>query len=383
MTAKIAHRHRPWYPIVLLAITLFPLSAYSQTTLTGAIQFSTNSTGAIYGGQLWNTLGGDSPWDLWLARNPDATSPLNGPADSEAGIAIPLQVGSAHTLYIFGQGGTAVSFNGLNLFFDGNNATPGISVFGAINNSVFLPNSSTTTTLEGTSVAGSGSSFYNSAGAVVVLTGYNWNSAATPPGDVCQAKSFSPGAGPDLFGSFTLQVFPAATLALTQGSGAPFTPLTFTGSGFAPNETIDIFGGHVGAPPVLASATADGTGSFSVAAREPQRPLGPLDVYALGVSSHKLGATTLSVTPALAANPSTGAPGATTTAYVYGFGAGEVVDVYWNEPRQLLGTATANSLGTGSLTIAIPLNAVPGVNEVIGVGQTSKAIGFVGVNVGA
>jgi hypothetical protein len=218
---------------------------------------------------------------------------------------------------------------------------------------------------------------------VVVLTGYNWNSAATPPGDVCQAKSFSPGAGPDLFGSFTLQVFPAATLALSQGSGAPFTPLTFTGSGFAPNETIDIFGGHVGAPPVLASATADGTGSFSVAAREPQRPLGPLDVYALGVSSHKLGATTLSVTPALAANPSTGAPGATTTAYVYGFGAGEVVDVYWNEPRQLLGTATANSLGTGSLTIAIPLNAVPGVNEVIGVGQTSKAIGFGGVNVGA
>jgi hypothetical protein len=60
-----------------------------------------------------------------------------------------------------------------------------------------------------------------------------------------------------------------------------------------------------------------------------------------------------------------------------------VVDVYWNEPRQLLGTATANSLGTGSLTIAIPLNAVPGVNEVIGVGQTSKAIGFGGVNVGA
>jgi hypothetical protein len=98
-------------------------------------------------------------------------------------------------------------------------------------------------------------------------------------------------------------------------------------------------------------------------------------VYAVGVSSHKLGAATLFVTPALGMNPATGAPGGTTTAYSFGFGAGEAVDIYWNNPRQLLGTATANGRGSSALTITIPSNAPPGINEVIGVGRTTKAIG--------
>ena len=101
-----------------------------------------------------------------------------------------------------------------------------------------------------------------------------------------------------------------------------------------------------------------------------------MDVHAVGVSSHKLGAATLSVTPALATNPGTGAPGGTTTAYVLGFGARETVDVYWNNPRQLLGTATANREGSGALVITIPAAASPGINGLIGVGQTTKAIGI-------
>jgi hypothetical protein len=42
----------------------------------------------------------------------------------------------------------------------------------------------------------------------------------------------------------------------------------------------------------------------------------------------------------------------------------------------LLGTATANSDGSSALTITIPANAPLGVNAVIGVGQTTKAIGI-------
>jgi hypothetical protein len=101
-----------------------------------------------------------------------------------------------------------------------------------------------------------------------------------------------------------------------------------------------------------------------------------MDVYAVGVTSHKLGAATLSVTPVMAMNPASGAPGGATTAYGLGFGAGETVDIYWNNPRQLLGTATANVEGTGDLTIAIPANASPGIEAVIGVGQTTRAIGL-------
>jgi hypothetical protein len=109
-------------------------------------------------------------YDLWLAQNPDATS----------------------------------RFNGLNLFFDGNNSTPGISVFGATNSSNFRPNSSSTFTLQGTPVTGSGSASYSPSGVIAVLTGYDWSTPATPPGDVCQAFVFSPGGGADYFGSFTL-----------------------------------------------------------------------------------------------------------------------------------------------------------------------------------
>jgi hypothetical protein len=149
---------------VLLAFLMLPLSAYSQITLTGAIQFSTNSSGAS-GVDVWNTLGGDNWFDLWLALNSDASSPVNGPSDDQAGIAIPLEAGNSYKYYIFGAPGSFSSFNGVNLFFDGNNSTPGISAFGAVNTTGFRPNSSSSTfTLQATFVAGSGTTSYSSGG---------------------------------------------------------------------------------------------------------------------------------------------------------------------------------------------------------------------------
>ena len=79
-------------------------------------------------------------------------------------------------------------------------------------------------------------------------------------------------------------------------------------------------------------------------------------------------------------NPASGLPGGTIAAQGFGFGAGETVSVYWDSPRQLLGTATANGegsfAGSGALTITIPANASPGLNAVIGIGQTTNAIGI-------
>jgi hypothetical protein len=362
---------------VLLAFLMLPLSAYSQITLTGAIQFSTNSSGAS-GVDVWNTLGGDNWFDLWLALNSDASSPVNGPSDDQAGIAIPLEAGNSYKYYIFGAPGSFSSFNGVNLFFDGNNSTPGISAFGAVNTTGFRPNSSSSTfTLQATFVAGSGTTSYSSGGVIVVLTAYDWNTPATPPGDVCQGFAFTPLAEdvPDFFGSFTLQVFPAAALSLSQASGSPGTKLTFTGSGFAANETVEIYAGQLSTSPIHATMT-DTSGDFTLTLREPQISYGLIDFYVEGLTSGELGAATLSVTPALGLNPGTGAPGASVTAYGVGFGAGETVDIYWNNPRQLLGTATANGAGSGTLTITIPTNASPGINAVIGVGQTTKAIGL-------
>jgi hypothetical protein len=346
--------------------------------------FSTTSTGAWNNYSELNTVGGDPVWDLWLALNPDATSPVNGPSDAEVGISFPLQAGKSYKYYFFGSGPVSTSsesFSALNLFFNGSASTPGISVFGALNSASFAPDSNTTITLEAAPVAGSGASFYDSGGVIVVLSGYDANAPATPPGDVCQPFEFSPGDALSFFGSFSLQVWPAAALSLSQASGSPLTKITLTGSGFDPTETVEIFAGHIGVPPLFTSTATDASGSFTVSASEPQHPYGPMDVYAIGVSSHKLGAATLSVAPALAMNPATGAPGGTTSAYGLGFGAGEAVDIYWNNPRQLLGTATANAEGSGDLTITIPSNASPGINAVIGIGQTTSAIGVVGIKV--
>jgi hypothetical protein len=383
MTVTIAPRPLHQLCLFVSVLLLLPLSAYPQTTLTGAIQFSTSSTGAASGGLLWNTLGGDTYYDLWLAGSPDATLPVNGPSDAEARIAVPLEAGNSYTFYIFGQPGpgTFTGFNGLNLFFDGHNSIPGLSAFGMTNGSVFLPNSSATLTLQGTSVTGSGSTAYSADGVVVALTGYEWHTPEASPGDVCQAFAFSPAGGDVLsfFGSFTLHAFPAAALSLSQTSGSPGTTLTLAGSGFAPTETVTIHAGRIGSVPISTVVT-DASGSFTVTARVPQHAYGPMDFFAVGQTSGKIGTTTFFVTPGLIMNPGSGLPGGTTAAQGLGFGAGETVSVYWDSPRQLLGTATANGegsfSGSGALTITIPANASPGLNAVIGIGQTTNAIGI-------
>jgi len=331
-----------------------------------------------------NTLGSDNWYDLWFALDPHATLPINGPSDTQASISIPLEVGKSYKYYMFGTGVCCtLSYSGLNLFFNGDGSTPGISVFGQLGTTTFLPNSSDTLSLDVTPVSGSGKSFYSSGGVTVVLTGYNWNDSATPPGDVCQAFSFTPAPGGEAstFGSLSLLVLPAATLNLGEASGSPGTKITLAGSGFNPSETVAIYGGHIGVLPLFTVTAANASGSFDVTTEEPQHPYGPMDVYALGLKSGKLGAATLLVTPELVISPAIGAPGGTVTAYGLGFGAGETVDLYWGQPRQLLGTATASELGTATLSITIPANAPAGLNGVAGVGLTTSAIGIGAVEV--
>ena len=158
---------------LLCAFLCASVSSYAQTTLTGAIEFSTNNGGAA-GSQVWNTYS-DGNYDLWLAKNPDATSPINGPSDAESSISIPLQAGNTYTYYIFGQPGSIYNVAGLNLFFDGDNSTPAISIFGVLNTTTFKLNSNKTLTFTRTPVQGSGNSFYTGSGVTVVLNNYQWS----------------------------------------------------------------------------------------------------------------------------------------------------------------------------------------------------------------
>jgi len=81
--------------------------------------------------------------------------------------------------------------------------------------------------------------------------------------------------------------------------------------------------------------------------------------------------------PRLMPQPNAGAAGSTTTATGLGFGSFQTVRVYWSTPKTLLGTATANALGTFSgsaaLTFAVPDGAPLGPNKVYGWGNPPRA----------
>jgi hypothetical protein len=79
-----------------------------------------------------------------MALDSNASLPVNGPSDAQAGIDIPLELGHSYTYYIFSQPNGGYSFDALNCSSIGNNSTPGISVFGPIDSSDFAPNSGST-----------------------------------------------------------------------------------------------------------------------------------------------------------------------------------------------------------------------------------------------
>ena len=171
-------------------------------------------------------------------------------------------------------------------------------------------------------------------------------------------------------------VFVTATLNVSPPSNFCGTNLTFTGSGFAPGESVRIYQSGVGSA-VLASPSADSSGSFTATARVPQSPYGPRIFLGKGQTSNKLGAASFSVTPLLTLNPGTGAVGSTVTAEGYGFGSLEKVNVYWNDLRTLLGTVTTDVHeafhGSAALSFEVPAGAPSGADTVSGAGQTTAA----------
>jgi len=169
-----------------------------------------------------------------------------------------------------------------------------------------------------------------------------------------------------------------AGLSVGPASGVFRDNLTFTGTAFAPNESVQIYVKGVGSS-VLASARADASGAFTVTARAPQSPYGPRLFVGLGQRSGKLGAANFSVKSCLILNPNSGPAGSSTVAQGHGFVPLETVWIYWSKPRTLLGTVTTNVNGTftgsAALTFTVPAGAPPGVNKVIGIGQIYLATG--------
>lgn len=170
-----------------------------------------------------------------------------------------------------------------------------------------------------------------------------------------------------------------ANLTISPCAGSPFTTLTLAGSGFSPNETVHF--AYISTSTVqLGTGNADSSGEFTETVRSPVAPYGTGYIRAIGQSSGLSGAANFSVTPRLMMNPNTGSVGCGVLAQGFGFSAGEAVDLYWyTAPRKYLGTVAADSTGSfyqgTGLTFTIPAGVPTGTNAVVGVGQTSQAIG--------
>jgi len=169
-------------------------------------------------------------------------------------------------------------------------------------------------------------------------------------------------------------VFVTAGMTAAPATGAYGTALTFSGSAFLPNENVSIYLSGVGSR-VLAHATANSIGSFTVSAAEPQSPNGPRLFLAVGQTSGKLGAASFSVVPALILQPKLGGVGTAVTVEGYGFAAYATVKIYWNNSTMLLGSVNANDAGTfnnsNAFSFTVPSGSTLGPNRVIAIQHTA------------
>jgi virginiamycin B lyase len=185
-------------------------------------------------------------------------------------------------------------------------------------------------------------------------------------------------AGPDgalwftQCGSIGEAVFVTAGLGVSPASGSYRTNLTFTGTAFAPNEIVHVYAYGIGSA-VLATATADESGSFTATALQPPlSPYGPRLFLGVGQNSGKLGAASLAVTPRLILEPSSGAAGSTAKVLGFGFDRSQIVQIGWGplNAATVLGNATTNQSGyfegAAALTVTIPSGASPGLHLVFG-----------------
>lgn len=187
-----------------LFVGCFALSMSSQaTTLFGVVNLSTDFSGNAVGDQVWNTVGGDGLYNLYLDEGSGFVNTGDG---AGASVNILLTPG-VHTFSIYGEPGLSSTNWGLNLFFNGNASTPGISARNLQGAAAALAvaNGGSTFALDGTtSVAGANTLTFIDGGTIVTLTGYSWNLPASA--DLVSGFDTTPSGNADFFGSFTLEV---------------------------------------------------------------------------------------------------------------------------------------------------------------------------------
>jgi hypothetical protein len=187
--------------IALLAAGLVFAGQCPAATLTGASWFDTDATGNA-GSQLWNSLGSDAFPNLYLVV-PPVNAFVNTGNSAGARINVPIVANVSYVFMYWAQPGPtgAGSEFGLNLFFDGDDVTPRISVFAPLFGPFSVNSSPNTRSLGGTTIAAAGTANFTDGDLAMTLANFTALASLT---DAVQSFDNIPGGGPDFTGFITL-----------------------------------------------------------------------------------------------------------------------------------------------------------------------------------
>lgn len=168
------------------------------------------------------------------------------------------------------------------------------------------------------------------------------------------------------FGQAILQT---AVLSGTPDTGIPGTQVTLSGSGFAPNETVNLYANSTSAN-LVDTAFADSTGAFVVSQTIHQSPYGPSSITGVGQTSGHIGIAPFSTLAHVTISPSAGPAGSTILMSGDGFAANSFVFIDGGPGFQVyLASGGVDSLGTfaqaGALSIRIPVGTPPGQYQML------------------
>jgi len=202
--------------LVLLTLgCLAQAHSASAQTLTGSELFGADAGGNFNGVEAWTTALGNGITKLWTyqgttLRNASVTDPT---------LTFALTPG-IYTFGIYGSNSQNYDFRGMNLFFDGQTTTPGISVkantlVSASDTSVFTANGGNTLALSGTSfigTPGANSLTFLDGAFTIQLTAFSWTKPSVNNIDRVSTYAATPDGTPDFVGSYTLKVTNASPI---------------------------------------------------------------------------------------------------------------------------------------------------------------------------
>ncbi|MER3404300.1 MAG: hypothetical protein C4289_03285 [Chloroflexota bacterium] len=166
----------------------------------------------------------------------------------------------------------------------------------------------------------------------------------------------------------------ALDVTVAPAAGSPRQGVTVSGSGFAPNETVDVF--WDGSTTPAENATADGNGNATVVSSVPLMSAGDHPVKLKGRTSGRQGTARFTVVPSISLYPTSGPGGTVVTVKGRGWDSGATVGVYWNRTSSSSGVSvcspTASSTGSFTCQFTVP-NVALARYPVVGVSGSRTA----------